>query len=163
MNNIEKIEQATTILQVKLDWIGRHDTRIAFVAGVAIAMLGILANASASIVSWNCLLYIIFGLAAILLFISLILIYLSQYPKTKSQNSSLVFFGTIASLKLDQFKKNFKAMTDDEYLDDLLSQVYINSEILAKKFTYLKSSLIFLVISVIPWLGAIYLSKIYLK
>lgn len=158
-----KIQQAETSLQRKLNWIGRHDTRIAFVAGFSIAMLGVLARASASIVVWDWCLYLVFSLAALLLFISLALVYLSQYPKTESRNSSLNFFGTIAALKLDEFKKRFKERTNEEYLDDLLSQIHINAEILNKKFSYLKSSLVVLAIALIPWLVALYLSKLYLK
>jgi len=158
-----KIQQADASLQRKLNWIARHDTRIAFVAGISIAMLGVLARASGSITKWDYNLYLIFGLAAILQFASLILIYYSQYPKTESRNSSLAFFGTIALLKLDEFQKRFKERTDDEYLNDLLCQIHINAEILSKKFHYLKSSLLLVAASIIPWLMALYVSKLYVK
>ncbi len=157
------IEQAESSLRRELDWIGRHDTRSAFAAGLAIAMLGVLANASASIVNWIWYTYTIFGVAAVLLFMSLALIYFSQYPKTESRNSSLIFFGTVGALKFDEFTKKFKEMNKEEYLDDLLYQIHINAEILNKKFSYLKYSLRLLAIAIIPWLVAIYLSKLYLK
>lgn len=164
MSNLEnKIKQAEDNLQRKLDWVSRHDTRIAFVAGILIAMLGVLANAGASTTAWYWYIYAIFGISAGLLFTGLILIYFSQYPKTESQNSSLIFFGTIAGMKCDEFKKKFKNMTEEEYLNDLLSQIHINADILNKKFSYLKWSLVLLAVSIIPWLSAIYLSKIYLK
>jgi hypothetical protein len=163
-DNLEKkIQQAETSLQRKLNWIGRHDTRIAFVAGISIAMLGVLARASAVIAHWNWCLYLIFGLAALLLSVTLILIYFSQYPKTESRNSSLAFFGTISELKLDEFKKRFKERTDEDYLEDLLCQIHINAEILKKKFRYLKTALVVLAVATIPWLLALYLSKLYLK
>ena len=76
-----QIQQAESSLQRKLDWIGRHDARIGFVTGVAIAMLGVLANASAQVMHWDYALYISFGLAAVLLFTTLLLIYCSQYPE----------------------------------------------------------------------------------
>jgi general stress protein CsbA len=159
----DKIEQAESNLQRNLDWVGKHDTRIAFVAGISIAMLGVLANASASIDFWRWYTYLAFILSAVLLFASLVLIYFSQYPKTKSNNSSLVFFGTVATLKCDEFKKKFKEISKEDYLDDILCQIHINAEILSKKFAHLKSSLILLAISIIPWLIAIYLSKLYIK
>jgi hypothetical protein len=163
MNLTTKIEQAESNLQRKLDWVERHDTRIAFVAGISLAMLGVLATASSSVVLWSSCMYVTFGLAASLNFISLILIYLSQYPKTESLNSSLIFFGTIATLRCDDFKKKFKEMNEEEYLDDLLSQIHINSKILSGKFNYLKYSLLLLFTAIIPWLVAIYLSGIYIK
>lgn len=158
-----QIQQAEESLAGKLEWVSRHDTRTAFVAGISIAMLGVLATASASVIQWSLYSHIIFGLAALLLCVSLVIIYFSQYPKTESRNSSLIFFETIASLKLDDFKKRFKDRSDEEYLDDLLSQIHINSEILSRKFTYLKASLIIIAVSIIPWLHALYLVKFYLK
>ena len=47
--------------------------------------------------------------------------------------------------------------------DDLLSQIHINAEILSKKFRYLTTSLRVLLVSVIPWLFALYYSKLYIK
>jgi hypothetical protein len=126
-------------------------------------MLGVLANTSASISSWSYVQYGIFGLTAILLFSSLILVYCGQYPKTKSPNSSLIYFGTIANLKFDEFSKKFKESNDQEYLDDLLCQTHINAEILKKKFSFFKASLILIVVAIIPWLISIYLSREYLK
>lgn len=156
----KKITQAELNLQRKLDWISRYDSRITFVAGISIAMLGVLINNVALLKDLFWYEYVTFGLASGLLFTSLILVYQSQYPKTKSVNSSLIYFGTIAALKADEFKKRFKATTEEEYLDDLLSQTHINAEIISKKFTCLKRALVLILISVIPWLYTIYLSKI---
>jgi hypothetical protein len=158
-----KIQQAETSLKRKLDWIGRYDGRVAFVAGVSIAMLGVLANASAHIVTWHWYLSLIFGLAALFLSLNLVMIYRSQYPKTEARNASLAFFGTIADLKIDEFSKRFKQRTDEEYLDDLLHQIHINAELLKKKFSNLKLSLQLLATAILPWLLAIYYSKLYLK
>lgn len=162
-NLIEKISWAELNLQRKLDWIGRYDTRIVFITGISIAMMGVLMNACISVVIWNCSLYITFGASLILLLGSLILLYFGQYPKTVSPNDSLIFFGTIASLKLDAFQKKFMKMSDKEYLEDLLSQVHINSVILKKKFWVLKASLIFILIAIIPWSIALYQSKLLIK
>jgi len=163
MNIDKKIEQAESNLERKLDWVGRHDNRVVFVVGVIIAMLGVLATASASIICWTFGLYFMFGLAGLLLFSSLIIIYRSQYPKTKAQNNSLIFFDTISQLKFAEFKQKVKDATDEEYLDDLLSQVHTNAIILKKKFSNLKWALILLGIAILPWLLSIYFSRVYMK
>lgn len=156
-----KITTAEQNLQRKLEWQGRYDTRISFVAGISIAMLGILATASSSINQWNCTSYSIFGISFGFLFTSLILIYISQYPKTEAPNSSLIYFSTIAALEFDEFKRQFIANTDEAYLEDLLYQTHVNARILHKKFKLLKISLVLIILAIIPWMGAIYLSKIY--
>ena len=158
-----KIPEAEINLQRKLEWLNRFDSRVAFAAGSIITMLGVLANASASIAEWNWYLYLILGATGALLFASLILVYMTQYPKTTSQNSSLIYFGTIATLKFDEFRKRTKERSSEEYLDDLLCQIHINAQILGKKFSNLKTALILLGIAIVPWLTSIFLSKIYLK
>lgn len=163
MNIENKITQAEENLQRKLEWIGRHDSRTVFITGIIIAMLGLLASASSKIENWTFLLYAIFGLAALLLFISLFFIYKTQYPKTFSSNTSLNYFGTIADMKFDEFKRRTKQATDEDYFDDLLCQIHNNSQILKMKFQFLKISLIFLGVAVIPWLISIYVSHEYLK
>lgn len=163
MNIDSKISQAEENLRRKLDWVGRHDSKIVFVTGIVIAMLGLLASACSKIETWTIVFYLIFGTTALLLFISLSFIYKSQYPKTFSTNSSLNYFGTIADLKFDEFKRRTKQATDEDYLDDLLCQIHINSQVLKLKFRFLKVSLILLGIAVLPWLICLYLSHEYLK
>lgn len=163
MNIDSKISQAETNLQRKLEWVGRHDSKIVFVTGIIIAMLGILASVSSKIDNWTFWLYLVFGVVALMLFISLFFVYKSQYPKTYSSNTSLNYFGTIAEMKFDEFKRRTKQATDDEYLDDLLCQIHINSQVLKLKFRFLKISLILLGSSVIPWLICVYFSHEYLK
>jgi hypothetical protein len=163
MDTNELIAQAETNLERKLDWIGRHDTRVAFSAGIIVAMLGVLTSASTAIKIWHWYLYGLLGLTTILLLIALGLLYLSQYPRTESQNSSLIYFGTVSKLKLGEFKQRTVNRTKEDYLDDLLSQVHINACIINTKYCYLKSALVLLAIAIIPWLASIFLSKIYLS
>jgi len=163
MNIDSKISQAEENLQKKLDWVGRHDSRTVFVTGILIAMLGILASASSKITTWITFDYVLFGISTLLLFCSLFFIYKTQYPNTNSENTSLNYFGTIAEMRFDEFKRRTKQATDEEYLDDLLCQIHINSQILKQKFRFLKISLILLRIAVIPWLISIYIGHEYIK
>lgn len=159
----ETIARAELNLQRKLEWISRYDTRITFVAGVAIAMLGVLANASGLMSKWTCGAYLSFGTAAALLIISLGCVYFAQKPRVLAPNQSLLFFGTISKMDFTSFSKQFKNTSDEDYLDDLLHQIHINSIVLCDKFTYLKYSILLIGLSTIPWGISIYLSKLYLN
>lgn len=161
MNIDSKINQAETNLQRKLEWVGRHDGRTVFVTGIIIAMLGILASSSSKITVWTFWEYLTLGMTALLLFASLLFIYKSQYPKTFSANTSLNYFGTIAEMKFDEFRQRTRQATNEEYFDDLLCQIHINSQVLRLKFRFLKISLILLGVAVIPWLISIYFSHEY--
>jgi hypothetical protein len=159
----KKISQAESNLQIKLDWIGRLDSRISFVAGISIAMLGVLATASSALESETFFICLMLSFASVALLLTLLLIYLCIYPKTESNNKSLIYFGTISEMKYEEFRNSFTSRTDDEYLNDLLCQIHINAIIISKKFIYLKASLILVLASVIPWVIIIYQSKIFLK
>lgn len=150
MNIESKISQAEVTLQRKLDWVERHDSKTSFATGILIGILGILASASSKIETWHFFKYLIFGISALLLSISLFFIYKCQYPKTKSSNTSLNYFGTISEMKFDEFKSRTIKATDEEYLENIFCQIDINSDILIQKFNYLKTSLILLGIAIVP-------------
>lgn len=158
----KQVHRAELNLQRKLEWISRYEARVVFVAGVEIAMLGVLASASGKMSQWSCGAYILFGIAVILLVASLVCIYLAQTPKVSSPNKSLLFFGTISKLEFREFTRQFKGASDRDYLDDLLYQIYINSSVLCRKFKYLKYSFFCLGASIIPWVLSIYFSKLYI-
>ncbi|MFN7098873.1 MAG: Pycsar system effector family protein [Flavobacterium sp.] len=163
MKKDQMIAQAETNLQRKLDWVGRHDNRVVVITGIVIAMLGVLASACATIICWTFIKYLIFFLGGLLLFISLTLLYYSQFPKIDSPNSSLIFFKTIAKLDFQNFKNQSNSRSKQEYLEDLLFQIHRNSQILDKKFSNLRLAMIFLGLSLLPWLIAIYTSQLYFK
>jgi len=155
----DTIIKAEKTHETLLFWFARHDVRVALLTSLSLGMLGVLANASASITNWMWCQGLFFGLAALLLLLSLLLIYCSQYPKTKAYNSSLIFFGAIAASKANDYVVAFKAITEEQYLADLLSQIHTNSSILAVKFYNQKLSLIALGLAVIPWMVALFFSK----
>lgn len=165
MNNNDiqtKISRAELNLQRKLEWVSRYDTRIIFVAGTAIAMLGVLANATGQIKCWDVKEVIVFVAAFILQGLSLIFVYFSQRPIVLAPNKSLLFFGTIGKMTFSDFSTKFRNYTEENYFEDLLHQIHINSQILNKKFSNLKHALFCIALSIIPWGIAIYLSKLYL-
>jgi hypothetical protein len=126
----ELIERAETNLERQLAWIGRYDTRVAFIAGIAIVMLGFLATTTGTLAIWTPWIKWSFVIGAGLLLSSLVCIYCGQYPKTESLNTSLLYFGTIADMKLDEFERKFKDGSSETYLDDLLAQTHRNAIVL---------------------------------
>lgn len=57
----------------------------------------------------------------------------------------LFFFGSIAALSKDDFIKGMNDLTDEDILNTLSEQTYINSEIASNKFRHLKLAWKFLV------------------
>lgn len=73
------------------------------------------------------------------------------FPDIKIRETSLLFFGSIPILGLDKFKKNCQNLSFEEYEEDLLSQIYINSSIVSAKFNHVKNSLKALIVTGIAW------------
>lgn len=146
------LDKAEKNLERQLEWIARYDTRIAFIAGIAIAMLGVLANAGSTVTFWSADLYWLFLIAIVLLLACLTCIYFGQYPTMRAKNESLLYFGSIADLSFVEFSKRFRKLSDDDYLTDLLHQIHRNSLILKDKFLLLRAALILLLCAVLPWM-----------
>jgi hypothetical protein len=57
----------------------------------------------------------------------------------------------------DQYESAINALTDEEYIADLISQCHRNAEIVSAKYTWLKRAMISLYLCLLPWVLAIYL------
>lgn len=152
-------ERAEKSLSQMIDWIGRHDSRSAGLMGITVAMMGALSAATPAVKQWNGI--FVFALAVASTGFAIILYQLmrGQIPRLRAGKPSLSFFGTVAGLPHDEFRSRFVKMTEEEYLDDVLNQCYVNARILRSKFRCLKRGLIALLLTAIPWAWAISLAK----
>jgi hypothetical protein len=146
----ERISWAEDNLKRQLDWISRHDSRIAVIFGICVAMLGFLATETTALDKLDAG-SIFFSLtAAACQTISLGAIYFSHYPRTVSPSKSLLFFGDISKLGIGIFSDSFCSRTEREHLNDLCDQSHINAIIITKKFSALKIALVALLLSALP-------------
>ncbi len=72
-----------------------------------------------------------------------------KFKQEQLRLQSNLFFGSISARKYEDFKKNFLEDTSEEILNDILSQVYINSSIAQTKHRHYNKSLLWIGISVI--------------
>lgn len=75
-----------------------------------------------------------------------------KFKQEQLRLQSNLFFGSISAKKYEDFKKNFLEDTSEEILNDILSQVYINSSIAQTKHKHYNKSLLWIGISVITTL-----------
>lgn len=99
-----------------------------------------------------------------ILFLISVLIARSGISETKGSKNSLIFFGGINSFnKIANYEKAIKKMDKKDLLDDLISQIYINSKIATKKYRRYNLGLKFTVIGFFLFIGVILLGHyIYL-
>jgi hypothetical protein len=69
------------------------------------------------------------------------------------KNMSLLYFGSIAAMSPQQYTADMKNLTEAKYLDELLSQIHINSKIAYSKHKKFWNSIIFFIIGMTFFVG----------
>jgi hypothetical protein len=154
---MDKIETLEKILDFQLTWISRADSRISLILPLGTAMLGALAALAPEPCKWNILCIILTSLSTLLILVSLIFSSLAIFPRTKGPKSSNIFFNGIAARDMEKYKKIMHKISDNEYIDDLCHQCHRNAQIAKTKTSWIQRALALLLLSVIPWIVAVYL------
>ncbi|ADG91856.1 hypothetical protein Arnit_0189 [Arcobacter nitrofigilis DSM 7299] len=103
----------------------------------------------------------VFVLNAVFIFFSIlfVLFAINPYLKSVDAGNSILFFGDIASKKINVYKTNFNNVNEDKYIEDLVEQNYYLSTGLKNKFKYLNIATISFIISIICYfIQVIYVS-----
>ncbi len=99
------------------------------------------------------------GFFGILLFIAtLIFLTMSFYKSIKAikpniskskKQKSMIYFGDIATLTLEQYKNKIKDFSKEDYRNDLTNQIYVCSKIANNKHSLFSDSVIYFILSLI--------------
>ncbi|KGJ99627.1 Pycsar system effector family protein [Thalassotalea sp. ND16A] len=154
MNQIDLLEKELIRL---LFWIRAADSRVSLILPIATAMLAVLAAMTSKITEMNGFGYAVTIIATIALIISIVLIAVASFPRVKASTGSVIFFVGITELTFSEYKQKINHLTEEQYLEDLFNQCYINAQIVNTKFFWVKQSLSFLFLSAPFWLLSIYL------
>lgn len=147
-----------------LGWIRSCDTK----ASIVLAMLGVfIVTISSELfldgqkevvlkawdnINFSNLIYLIFEVAVYLLFFNgvynIIRVLFPQLKKSVKayngvENDSLYYFESISSKTYFEYKKQRINRSSEEEINDILSQIYINSKISTKKYYFYKKGLAF--------------------
>jgi hypothetical protein len=156
MENKQLVDLARDQLNRVLGFFPRVDAKISVLLSVAIAMLALLAGkAPVQQLQWNSGPALVATLAFALIALNLFLLYQASFPRLAGGRLSLLYFREIAKRKETAFIAEFAEQSEETYLKDLLAQVWRNSEILKRKYDYIKYSFIVLLCSLPPWLIAL--------
>jgi len=140
------------ILSRNLEWVRAADSKAAPFLAIDTAMLGVLVTFSAKMSSWNTPAIVACALTTFLLLISIGYLIAVSFPRLSGPQNSLIFFGEISKLSLDDYQKNLKKLTQTELDKDFAQQCHRNAEIANTKFKYARNAMLSLYLSVIPWL-----------
>lgn len=91
------------------------------------------------------------GLSAVLIALSFYCVYRCIFPSLGGGHASLVYFREIARMREAEYLNAMKALQPQQLIDDCLSQVWRNSEILTEKFDWAKRSFVLTGFALVPW------------
>lgn len=138
-----------------LEWITRLDARILALFALNVGMTGYLISHSPSWSMWRIPMWVAvttFGLAQ---GVSLLLLLGAYVPRLSAQRESLFYFGTISSMKGDDFSEKFLESPTRELALDILSQCHRNAAIVRAKFDALRWATLATATSALPWITAL--------
>lgn len=142
---------ATSQLNLVLGFFVRVESRLALMLGVDLSMLAFLASHAPPASELGARYYLalvpVFFIAG-----SLVHVWLGFFPKLDGPKQSLVYFGTLSARPESEYIAAFRALSDDEYISDLLSQTWHNARILTEKFVHLKLAFRWMLFAILPWL-----------
>ena len=153
----ERRELLETNLARLLGWIAAADAKLSPILAINSAALGALAAFAGPIQNWTPTMIVLVATTLLLLTISLLNIFLANFPRTSGPKGSLVYFGGITDAGPDQFVSRILTVSLDEYAHDLAQQCYRNAQIAGEKFQHVRLAMVYLFVALVPWAVAIYL------
>lgn len=150
-------EELWNILNKTIDWVKYSDTKAVFILtfyGVIFTILYTNASDVYEFVQKDCVTITLTILTVISALVSTYCSFIAINPRLKNNNpTSIIYFGHICKKfnSYDEYKKDFKIKfnNENEYINQLSEQIYINSQIAWKKFENVTYSIRFLFSSVI--------------
>jgi hypothetical protein len=145
------IDSAKDQLNRILGFFSRVDSKASVLLAVNTGMLAILVSNMPPVRSFDWRMLIV----AVPLFFSAMSywhLYKEAFPNLKGGHDSLIYFREISKRTESRFIEEFRSQRDDAYLNDLLSQIWRNSEILTEKFDHIHLAFNYLTLAIVPWL-----------
>lgn len=157
MEKQSKIDFLEKELSRLLNWITAAESKLNLVITLSTAMLGALAVLASSAEGWTCYSILLVLITASILISVLVFSASASFPRIGGPDESLIFFGRISELSSEGYSNQILNLTEDVYVNDLISQCHRNAEIATTKYTWVKRAITSLFISLPPWVLSLYL------
>ena len=150
MTTADSITAARDQLNRTLTFFPRVDAKASVLLGVDTALIAVLMSRVGPVESlrWE---WISIGVALFAIGMSYWNLYKQATPNLAGGEESLLYFNEIGRRTESKYREAWHKLSDDEYLSDLLGQVWRNSCILRQKFQHAKSAFWWLAVGLVPW------------
>jgi hypothetical protein len=150
-----RLDLVDRILSRNLSWVAAADAKIAPILAIDTAMLGFIAALAPAASKWTAPQSGVTAIAGLLLLGSLGCLAAAVFPRLEGPKSSRVFFGGIAPQDREAYVESISCGESDELVKDFGRQCHRNAEIALAKFGFIRSAMILLFLSIVPWLASV--------
>lgn len=153
----ERLQTAQWVLERNLAWIAAAEVKVGVIVAIDTAMLGGLGAAYSAAggavrTHWA----LLFTIAAMVcLGVGLFCAAMAVLPRVTGPARSLLFFGRVGRSSDAEYIEDFKKATDADLLEDWTAQIHRNAQIACDKFAWVRKSMWWSFLSVLPWFPAI--------
>ncbi|WP_424928236.1 Pycsar system effector family protein [Amaricoccus tamworthensis] len=144
-------------LERQLEAIRASDAKVLLLIPTSSLMVGVLAALLRSRgVDALSAVYVAASIAPIM--VAYFFIGMTLIPRTGNgaKGRSLLFFGTISKRSVDEFKSEFMAISEEDYINDLATQCHTVSVIARRKYIHVRNAFLAFFIALPCWGLAIY-------
>ncbi len=145
------LERLEASLERQLSWIRATESRIALIVPLSTALFGAIAIKFKELQVSPCWLQMLFWLTVIMLVAALVSASIAIFPRTRGPKHSLIFFGGIIQKTVREFHEALSESCENQYREDLIEQIYINANIAAIKYSWIRRAMALLLFSSVPW------------
>lgn len=144
-------ERLEASLGRQLSWVAATESRISLIVPLSTALFGTVAIKYSSFLTAPYWIQVASWIALALLSSAVVCASIAIFPRTKGPKDSMIFFGGIACRPSESFSEIVENTSEDAYRRDLADQIHINARIAATKFCWIRRSMFFMLLALLPW------------
>lgn len=156
-SDITRLQTAQWILERNLAWIAAAEVKVGVIVAIDTAMLGGLGAAFSTSEAIKRTLWTSIWTysAALLIAAGLFCAAMAVLPRVTGPANSLLFFGRIGNQKEHDYVEQLSQATAKKLLEDWATQIHRNAQIACDKFSWVRKSMYWSFLSLLPWFAAI--------
>lgn len=153
----ERLLVAQWVLERNLTWIAAAEVKVGVIVAIDTALLGSVgaAFAGADAVARTTWAYLWAISAVVAAAVGIFCAAMAVLPRLDGPAKSLVFFARIGKLDQAEYFEKFKNSSDVQLLEDWTAQIHRNAQIACDKFSWVRASMYWSFVSILPWFAAI--------
>ena len=154
-DGMERLEVADQALARNLAWIAAADAKAPTVLAIDYAMLAVLATLIPNLAMVQTTALIAAAIAGAMLLASVGYLSAVVFPHFTGLKRTSIFFVTAAAQSEQEYVQRVASGPTTELIEDIATQAYRNAVIAKSKYRNLRSAMLLLFLSTVPWITAI--------